>query len=122
VQNIQYEKKVTRKPAFGEREFLRITTPKPITHSQQLSKTPSDVGESPVISPDKSVELSPMRSPAPSVSGTSVRSQVIAEILMKREPQVVFPKNSKFQACITPSNYSTSSVESHIKIQKGWHT
>lgn len=59
-----------------------------------------------------------MRSPLPSVSGTSLRSQVIAEILMKREPQVVFPKNSKFQACITPSNYSTSSVETHLKKRK----
>ena len=107
-----------RKPTFGEREFLRITTPKPITHNQQLSKTPSDFGESPGFSPDKSVEVSPMRSPAPSVSGTSIKSQVIAEILMKREPQVVFPKNSNFQACITPSNYSTSSVESHIRYKK----
>lgn len=109
---------MTRKPTFGEREFLRITTPKPITHCQQLSKTPSDFGESPGFSPEKSVEVSPMRSPVPSVSGTSVRSQVIAEILMKREPQVVFPKNSNFQACITPSNYSTSSVESHIRYRK----
>lgn len=38
---------------------------------------------------------------------------------MKREPQVVFPKNSNFQACITPSNYSTSSVESHIRHRRG---
>ena len=59
-----------------------------------------------------------MRSPVSSVSGTSLRSQVIADILMKREPQVVFPKKSNFQACITPSNYSTSSVDSHIKHRK----
>ena len=59
-----------------------------------------------------------MRSPLFSVSGTSLRSQAIAEILMKREPQVVFPKNSNFQACITPSNYSTSSVETHLRKQK----
>jgi len=52
------------------------------------------------------------------VSGTSLRSQVIDEILMKREPQAVFPKNSNFQACITPSNYSTSSVETHIRNRK----
>lgn len=109
---------MTRKPTFGEKEFLRITTPKPLIHCQSLSKTPSDFGESPGFSPDKSVEVSPMRSPVPSVSGTSLRSQVIAEILMKREPQAVFPKNSNFQACITPSNYSTSSVESHIRHRK----
>lgn len=107
-----------RKPTLETREFLRITTPKPITHCQQLSKTPSDFGESPVFSPDKSVEVSPMRSPVPSASGTSIKSQVIAEILMKREPQVVFPKHSNFQACITPSNYSSSSVESHIRYRK----
>ncbi|KAL9979371.1 hypothetical protein ACROYT_G017025 [Oculina patagonica] len=115
----KYERKVTRKPTLGEKEFLRITTPKPLIHGQQLSKTPSDFGESPGFSPEKSVEVSPMRSPVPSVSGTSLRSQVIAEILMKREPQVVFPKNSNFQACITPSNYSTSSVESHIRQRRG---
>lgn len=112
---------MTRKPTFGEREFLRITTPKPLIHCQRLlSKTPSDFGESPGFSPEKSVDVSPMRSPVPSVSGTSLRSQVIAEILMKREPQVVFPKNSNFQACITPSNYSTSSVESHIRHRKDY--
>lgn len=118
-QHEQYERKVTRKPTLGEREFLRITTPKPLIHCQHLSKTPSDFGESPGFSPEKSVEVSPMRSPVPSVSGTSLRSQVIAEIFMKREPQVVFPKNSNFQACITPSNYSTSSVESHIRHRRG---
>lgn len=105
-----------RKPTFEEREFLRITTSKPIIHCQQLGKTPSDFGESPGFSPYKSVEVSPTRSPVSSVSGISVRSQATAEIWMKREPQVVFPKNSSFQACITPSNYSTSSVESH-----NWH-
>lgn len=103
---------MTRKPTFGEREFLRITTPKPLIRCQ--SQTPSDFGESPGFSPEKSVQASP----APSISGTSLRSQVIAQILMKREPQVVFPKNSNFQACITPSNYSTSSVESHIRHRK----
>ena len=115
---LQYERKVPRKSTFEEREFLRITTPKPITHCQQLTKTPSDLGESPGFSPDKSIEVSPMRSPAPSVSGTSIKSQVIAEIFKKRDPQVVFPKNSNFQACITPSSYSTSSVESHIRYRK----
>ena len=108
---------MTRKPTFEEREFLRITTPKPITNYQQLkSKSPSDLGESPGFSPDKSVEVSPMRSPVHSVSGTSVRSQ-LQGILMRREPQVVFPKNSNFQACITPSNYSTSSV-SRVRYRK----
>lgn len=57
------------------------------------------------------MEISPARSPVPSLSGTRLRSQVIAEILMKREPQAVFPKNSNFQACITPSNYSTRKAE-----------
>lgn len=110
------KQKVSRKPTFGEKEFLRITTPKPLLRNQ--SQTPSDIDESPGFSPDKSLEISPTRSPVPSVSGASLRSQVIAEILMKREPQVVFPKNSNFQACITPSSYSTSSVETHLRSRK----
>ena len=108
--------KLTRKPTFGEKEFLRITTPKPLIRYH--SQTPSDFDESLGFSPNKSSEISPSPSLVPSLSGTGLRSQVIAEILMKRERQVVFPKNSKFQACVTPSNYSTSSVETHSRNRK----
>ena len=116
VSFVHLNQRLTRKPTFGEKEFLRITTPKPLIRYH--SQTPSDFDESLGFSPNKSSEISPSPSLVPSLSGTGLRSQVIAEILMKREPQVVFPKNSKFQACVTPSNYSTSSVETHLRNRK----
>ena len=103
-------------PTLGEREFLRITTPKPIICYQ--SQTPSDFDESPGFSPSKSFEISPVRSPVSSVSGSSLRNQVVADFIAKREPQAVFPKNSNFQACITPSNYSNSSMETNQSRKK----
>ena len=94
---LKYESKDTRTPTFGEKEFLRIITPKPLIQSQAVRHMLLDCCESPSFSPDKGMEVSPTRSLTSSASGSSIPSQVFADILMKREPQVVFPKNSNFQ-------------------------
>ncbi|PFX24364.1 hypothetical protein AWC38_SpisGene11018 [Stylophora pistillata] len=116
--DMPYDRKITRKTAFRGKEFLRIISPKPLICNQTVSHMSSDYGESPSFSLEKSMEVSPTRSPISSISGTSLRSQSIADVLMKRVRQVVFPKNSKFQACITPSNHSSSSVASQIRHQR----
>lgn len=80
--------------------------------------TPNDFDESPGFSPSKSFETSPARSPATLINGSNIQGTVIAHIFSKRQPQAVFPKNSNFQACITPLNYPDSCVEKNQTTKK----
>ena len=106
----KFQRKLPCKPTLGEKEFLHITTPMSLSVHQN-----GDSSLTPTASPSWNTlkSTSPALMECESIQRNT--GAMTTELFLKREPQAAFPKNSNFQACITPANYSKSSIASQLR-------